>query len=201
MYLSVERSNAVDFRGTDLRPVEALIVEAMKRLQVPGAAVGILHEGKEYVASFGVTSVDNPLSVTAETLFQVGSITKTIVSTAVLCLAERGKLDLETPICTYLPDLRLADENLTQRVTLRHLLTHTGGGIADCFEDTGNGDDALAKVVAKMDELPQETPPGEIYSYSNSGFTLIGRVIKVAFQGRIRQAVHRDRPGTLHSVA
>ena len=177
--LSSGRSNAITVRVTGWHPVETLITEAMERLQVPGVAIGILDEGREYLAGFGVTSVDNPLPVTTATLFQVGSITKTVVGTAVLRLAEMGKLDLETPIRIYLPDLRLADENLAQQVTLRHLLTHTGGGIADSFEDIGEGDDALAQAVTKMDELLSETPLGEVYSYSNSGFTLIGRVIEV----------------------
>lgn len=187
--LSSERSNAIKGRDTDWHPVETLIAEAMERLQVPGVAIGIFHKGREYLAGFGVTSVDNPLPVTTETLFQVGSITKTVVGTAVLRFAEMGKLDLKIPIRTYLPDLRLADENLAQRVTLRHLLTHTGGGMADCFEDMGEGDDALAKAVAKMDQLRLETPLGEVYSYSNSAFTLIGRVIEAVTEMTFERAL------------
>src|SRR5690242_13267635 len=95
----------------------------MERLHVPGVAVGILFEGREYVGGLGVTNVDHPLPVDADTLFQIGSTTKTMTATAAMRLVEQGKLDLETPIREYLPDLRMRDEEVTERVTLRHLFT------------------------------------------------------------------------------
>jgi CubicO group peptidase (beta-lactamase class C family) len=104
------------------------VVNGMNRLPVPGAAVGILHEEKECVAGFGVTSMEHPLPVTADTLFQIGSNTKTYTATAIMRLVERGKLSLDTPLRHYLPDLQLSDKEVAARVTMRHLLTHTGGG-------------------------------------------------------------------------
>lgn len=155
------------------------VLDQMDRLSIPGAVLGILHEDRESVAAFGVTSLDHPLPVTEDTLFQIGSITKTYVATAVMRLVEMGKLDLDQPIRTYLPDLKLADEAVAARVTMRHLLTHTGGWVGDYFDDLGLGEDALARMVAKMADLPQLTPLGEVWSYNNSGFYLAGRVIEV----------------------
>jgi CubicO group peptidase (beta-lactamase class C family) len=155
------------------------ILESMEPLHVPGAAVGILHEGKEFVAGFGVTNLEHPLDVTADTLFQIGSITKTFIGTAVMRLVETGKLDLDLPVRTYLPDLRLADEEVAAKVTMRHLLTHTGGWFGDYFDDLGPGDDALAKMVRELAGLPQQTPLGEVWAYNNAGFYIAGRVIEV----------------------
>jgi CubicO group peptidase (beta-lactamase class C family) len=152
---------------------------AMERLHVPGAAVGITHEGEEEVAGLGVTNVVHPLPVDDETLFQIGSITKTFTGTAVMRLVEAGSLDLDEPVRTYLPELRLADEEVAQRVTTRHLLTHTGGWEGDYFDDLGAGDDALARMVAAVAELPQVTPLSEIWSYNNAGFYIAGRVVEV----------------------
>ena len=104
-----------------------LIKQEMARLHVPGVAVGVYAAGQEFLAGFGVTSVDHPLPVDADTLFQIGSTTKTLTATAVMRLVEAGKLDLEAPIRTYLPDLRLRSEETAAHVTLRHLFTHTGG--------------------------------------------------------------------------
>src|SRR5262245_52853995 len=115
-----------------------------EELSVPGAAVGVLHDGVERHEGFGVTSVENTLDVTPDTRFQIGSISKTFTGTVVLYLVAEGLLDLDRPVREYLPDLALADADATQRVTLRHLLTHTAGWIGDFFEDTGGGDDALA---------------------------------------------------------
>jgi CubicO group peptidase (beta-lactamase class C family) len=141
--------------------------------------VGLYDGEDEYVASFGVTSVENPLEVTSDTLFQIGSTTKTLTGTAIMALVERGMLDLDEPVRTYLPNLRLSDEEVASRVTSRHLLTHVGGWVGDVFEDTGGGDDALEKVVERLADAPQLTPLGEVYSYNNSAFYLAGRVVEV----------------------
>ncbi len=147
---------------------------------VPGVAVGLIADGEEWLSGFGVTNVEHPLPVDADTLFQIGSITKTVTATAIMRLVEQGTLALDVPVRTYLPDLRLRDEDVAARVTLRHLLTHTGGWFGDFFEDTGANDDALARYVAKLDSLEQLTPLGALWSYSNSGFALAARVLEVA---------------------
>jgi CubicO group peptidase (beta-lactamase class C family) len=152
---------------------------AMEETATPGVAVGLLSDGEEHVAGFGVTSLENPLDVTPDTLFQIGSITKTFTGTAAMCLVERGELDLDAPVRTYVPGLRLSDEQVAASVTMRHLLTHTGGWIGDYFDDFGNGDDALARMCDSLSTLPQLTPLGEVWSYNNSGFYLAGRVIEV----------------------
>src|SRR5947208_280643 len=152
---------------------------AMEETQTPGVAVGLLHKGEEHVAGFGVTSLENPLEVTPGTLFQIGSITKKFTGTAAMRLVEQGSLDLDAPLRTYLPDLKLSDEDVAARVTMRHLLTYTGGWIGDHFEDFGAGDDALARMCESMSTLPQLTPLGDVWSYSNSGFYLAGRVLEV----------------------
>jgi CubicO group peptidase (beta-lactamase class C family) len=152
----------------------------MRRLHVPGVAVGILHDAQQHTAGFGVTNVDYPTPVLPETLFQIGSITKTVTATVVMRLVEAGTLDLDTPIRTYLPDLTLADAAIAERVTLRHLLTHTAGWEGDgvLTLNTGRGDDALARLVARLSESAQLTPLGELWSYNNAGFVLAGRVVE-----------------------
>ena len=85
-------------------------------------------------------------------------------------LVESGVLDLDAPIRNYLPDFRMRDADVTARVTMRHLMTHTGGWEGDYFLDTGDGDDALERYVAAMAELPQLTPLGTQWSYNNAAF-------------------------------
>jgi CubicO group peptidase (beta-lactamase class C family) len=153
--------------------------DSMDELSVPGVAVGVLFDGNEEVAGLGVTSVDNPLEVTPDTLFQIGSIGKTFVATAIMRLVEQGSLELDEPARSYLPDFRLADEDTASRVTVRQLLTHTGGWLGDYFDDFGAGDDALARMVDGLSTLPQLTPLGAHWSYNNSAFYVAGRIIEV----------------------
>lgn len=151
----------------------------MKRLSIPGVSVGIWHKGREYSAGFGVTSIENPLPVTPDTLFQIGSISKTFTGTMLMQLAEQGKIDLDAPVRKYIKDFKLRDENVAKQVTVRHLLTHTGGWVGDYFNDFGNGDDALAKMVKDIAKLPQIQPLGKIWSYNNTGFNIASRIIEV----------------------
>jgi len=156
---------------------------------VPGVAVGVLDEGVERHEGYGVTSIDNPLEVTPDTRFQVGSITKTFTGTAICELAARGELDLDRPVREYVPGLALADPDATERVTLRHLLSHTGGWFGDYFDDTGWGDDAAAVYVERMRDLPQQTPVGELWAYNNAGFALAGRAVELVTGKRFEDAV------------
>jgi CubicO group peptidase (beta-lactamase class C family) len=158
-------------------------------LGVPGVAVGVLDGDEEHHEGFGVTSIDNPLPVTPSTRFQTGSITKTFTGTAAMLLVDQGLLDLDRPVREYVPELSLADPATSSTVTLRHLLSHTGGWVGDFFDDTGWGDDAAARYVAGMGALPQLTPLGELWSYNNAGFVLAGHVIERVTGSRYEDVV------------
>jgi CubicO group peptidase (beta-lactamase class C family) len=163
-------------------------VSEMKRLDVPGVAIGIWHTGKEYAEGFGITSVEHPLPVTANTLFQTGSISKTFTGTMIMKLVEDGKVDLETPVKKYIQDFNVQDKDVTERVTVRHLLTHMGGWVGDYFNDFGNGEDALDKMVKDIARLPQVQPLGTIWSYNNTGFNVASRIIEIITKKPYEQA-------------
>jgi dipeptidyl aminopeptidase/acylaminoacyl peptidase len=155
------------------------LAELIDRFGVPGAVLGVDRDGERVMVAAGVTNVDTGVPVTPETLFQIGSVTKTLTATAVLRLVDDGRLDLDKPVVTYLPELTLADPAVTQQLTLRHLLTHTSGIDGDIFTDTGRGDDCLARYVAGLAEAPLVQPLGAGFSYSNAGYAIVGRGIEV----------------------
>lgn len=164
------------------------IVSEMKRLEVPGVAIGIWHAGREYAEGFGVTNLEHPLPVTADTLFQTGSISKTFTGTMLMQLAEQKKVNLDAPVKKYLKDFKLHDKEITEKVTVRHLLTHMGGWVGDYFNDFGNGDDALEKMVKDIAKLPQIQPMGTIWSYNNTGFNVASRIIEIVTKKSYEQA-------------
>lgn len=151
-----------------------------RKMAVPGAAIGILTGNRRFARGLGVTNIAEPRPVTASTLFQIGSITKTISAALALRLCDQGRLALDTPVKAWLPKLRLKDSSVARRLTLRHLLTHTGGWAGDYFDDTGRGEDALSLMCSRLRFLPQQTPLGTTWSYNNAGFYLVGRLIEAA---------------------
>ncbi len=183
-----DRSNEAKFQD-----LIALTKETMESARVPGVAVGLLAGGEEYVAGLGVTSLTNPLPVTPETLFQIGSTTKTFTATLIMQLVEEGKLALDDQVRQHLPGFKVADESAAAGVTLRHLLTHTAGWVGDFFPDTGWGDDAREKYIPLMGDLPQKTPLGAFYCYNNAALVVAGRIVEVVtgqvYEDAIRQRI------------
>ena len=173
----------------NFKTISNRIQKEMKRLHVPGVSIGIYHQGKEWTAGFGVTNLEHPLPVIPDTLFQTGSISKTFTGTLLMMLAEQGKIDLDAPVRKYIKDFKLSDESVAKKATIRHLLTHTGGWVGDYFNDFGNGDDALDKMVKDIAKLPQVQPLGKIWSYNNAGFNIASRVIEVVTKKPYEQAL------------
>jgi CubicO group peptidase (beta-lactamase class C family) len=169
------------------------IREQMARWTVPGVVVGVLQDGARETGAFGVTSLETGYPVRPDTLFLIGSIGKVYTATLVMALVDEGKLDLDAPVVTYLPDLRLADERARDTITLRQLLSHQSGIFGDYYHDFGMGDDALARCVASFSTLRQLAAPGELWAYCSSGFMLAGRVVEVvtgqSFEAAMRQRV------------
>ncbi len=147
--------------------------------QVPGAAVAVSVGGDVMDCAAGVLSKATGVEATPDSVFQVGSITKLWTSTLVMQLADEGRLDIDAPVRRYLPEFRLADESAAAAITVRQLLCHTAGFEGDIFTDTGTGDDCVARYVATLGTVAQLFAPGEMFSYNNAGFCVLGRVVEV----------------------
>ncbi|WP_377272053.1 serine hydrolase domain-containing protein [Peterkaempfera sp. SMS 1(5)a] len=145
---------------------------------IPGAAVGLWVDGREVFACHGVTSVDHPLPVDQDTLYVLGSVTKTCTATALMRLVAEGRVELDAPVRRYVPEFALPDEQAAAQITVLNLLNHTAGLDWRMILDTGEGDDALAGYVAGMAGLEQIAPVGARASYSQVGYNLAGRILE-----------------------
>jgi len=159
--------------------LEDTFVDLVAAHEVPGATLAVLAEGRLVTATGGVTSLRTDVEVDADTVFQIGSITKIWTTTLVMQLVDDGLLDLDEPLLDHLPELVIGDMDAAKVLTTRHLLTHTAGFEGDIFTDTGRGDDALERYVATLAELPQLFAPGETFSYNNTAFVVLGRLVEV----------------------
>ncbi len=161
------------------RELDDRIAAGMKRYHVPGVAVGVWWQGREHLRGFGITNVDYPVPVDADTLFRIGSTTKTFTATAMMRLVEQRGVKLEAPVRAYLPEFALSDETVGNKVTVRQLMNHSAGWLGDDYGDFGRGDDASARYVAAMKRLPQLTPLGQVFAYNNAAFVVAGRMIEL----------------------
>ncbi|GAA4708044.1 serine hydrolase domain-containing protein [Nocardioides conyzicola] len=168
---------------SNLDELQAWIDERMPALLekygVPAAAWGVLADGAVFDGAAGVLNKATGVEATPDSVFQIGSITKLWTSTLVLQLVDEGKVDLDVPVRTYLPDFRIGDEASAAVITTRQLLTHTAGFEGDIFTDTGVGDDCVEKYLGVLTEVPQLFPVGERFSYNNAGYCVLGRLVEV----------------------
>src|SRR3954453_10727371 len=168
---------------SNLSDVKAWLDEQLPLLldkyDVPGAAWGVLHGGEVVDGASGLLSKTTQVEATPDSLFQIGSITKLWTSTMVMQLVDEGKVDLDATVRTYLPEFRIGDESAAEVITIRMLLNHTSGFEGDIFTDTGVGDDCVEKYLGVLHEVPQLFPPGELFSYNNAGYCVLGRLVEV----------------------
>jgi len=145
---------------------------------VPAAAVAVVIDGDIVDHAVGVLSTATAVEATTESVFQIGSITKVWTATLVMQLVDEGLIELDEPIRTYLSEFRLGDEAATGSITVRQLLTHQAGFEGDIFTDTGRGDDAIEKFVTLLADMPQTFPPGQMFSYNNAGYIVLGLLVE-----------------------
>lgn len=160
-----------------LDALDSAVLEELQSTDTPGAAVVVVDgEHVVYARGFGVANVETGSPVTPDTVFQIGSMTKSFTAAAVVALAEEGKLDLQAPVGTYVPGLspRLA------RVTTHQLLTHTAGILDEPDEYGLHDESALGAYVRSWGDAYCLFAPGEVFSYSNSGMALAGLVLEEA---------------------
>jgi CubicO group peptidase (beta-lactamase class C family) len=160
-----------------LEPIHQHVREMMAVKDVPGVAVGLLIEGQPYAGGWGVTNLDYPRPVDSSTVFQIGSATKPFTGAALARLVDQGKLELDAPVRRYLSDFRVGDEEASERITVKHLVTHISGFWGEEIPDGGRGDDALSRMAPQLSDRPQVTPPGQFFGYNNAAVALAGDVL------------------------
>ena len=162
------------------------LADRMNELKVPGVSIAVIHQGTiEWARGFGVRSVGGP-PVTADTMFQAGSISKPLAAMAALRLVQQGKLSLDTDINTYLISWKLPSDPVAagKPITLRELLTHTAGTTVHGFPGYANNEPVPTLVQVLNGEKPANTPairseaaPGVNWKYSGGGFTIMQQVL------------------------
>jgi CubicO group peptidase (beta-lactamase class C family) len=178
------------------------LAERMASLNVPGVSIAVMRNGKlEWAKGYGVARADGT-KVNTDTLFQAASISKPIAALAAVRLVEQGKLSLDADINGYLTSWKLpaSDAAKGKAVTLRHLLTHTGGMPAQGYSPGYAAGVAVPNLVQVLKGGPPvntpairiEAEPGAEWSYASAGYTLM--------QQAAMDVSHKAFPALLHDM-
>ena len=162
------------------------LAERMKELHVPGVSIAVIHEGKiEWARGFGVRDEAGD-AVDAQTLFQAASISKPVFSMGVVHLVQEGKMALDSDVNTYLTNWKLPSSDVAagRPVTVRELLTHTGGITVHGFPGYASTEPVPALVQVLNGEKPANTAPirieaapGSKWQYSGGGITIVQQAV------------------------
>ncbi|HVS92466.1 MAG TPA: serine hydrolase domain-containing protein [Mucilaginibacter sp.] len=156
----------------------------------PGYAIGVVrNDSLIYAKGYGMANLEYGVPITPETIFHMASVSKQFTAFSIILLARQGKLNLDDDIRKYLPWF----PDLKQKITVRNLLTHTSGirdqwqllAIAGTRLDDVITQDQIVKVLSKQQAL--NFKPGDEWSYSNSGFTMLAEIVKSVTGKTLRQ--------------
>jgi len=171
--------------------VDAFAREQMQTWHIPGVSIGVVRDGKVLLAKgYGFANIELGASATADTVYEILSVTKQFTAAAILVLVEEGKTGLDDTVAKYLPDSPTSWKD----VTVRHLLTHTSGimdftDIPPFFEQLrlDATPDELLKAVKKR---PLQFSPGTQWRYSNSNYYLLGQIIEKLSAKKYEEFLH-----------
>jgi CubicO group peptidase (beta-lactamase class C family) len=171
----------------EIKKFDAFYQQSVKDWNVVGSSFMLIHDNRVLDKQvYGTAHVENKTPVDDNTIYHWASITKTFTGIAIMQLRDRGKLSLDDPIVKYVPEIAQVHNPFgkTEEITIRHLLSHTGGFRAGTFPWGGDKDwhpgapTEWAQVAAMLPYTQVEFKPGSRYSYSNPGIVFLGRVIE-----------------------
>lgn len=169
-------------------PLQTTLARLRKEHGICGVSLAILKDGVVHAAASGWANAPERIEATPDTLFQIGSISKTFTATLAMQLVDDGLLDLGAPVRQYLPDFVTADQE-SAKLTVRELIIHTSGMDGDFLPpDTETGGTAEG-YVRGMGKLGQLHLPGEYMAYCNSGYMVLQRIIEVLRKSSWNQLV------------
>lgn len=168
-------------KKADVLPFTESFKKELNDNKVKGATYAVFSvDSVIFINSFGFTDAENQTSVDANTLFNIGSVTKVFTAIAIMQLHEQGKLDIDKPVSDYIPDFAIKQRfPESAPVTIRSVLTHHAGLPGDYSKDKFAENPADFHIILQyLNTQSTCFPVNKIHSYSNLGYTLLGIVVE-----------------------
>src|SRR5688572_23674945 len=177
--------------------VDDYILASIQAARIPGLALGVVQDDHvTYLRGYGIAGPDGR-PVTPQTPFILGSTSKSFTALAVMQLAEAGKIDLDSPVTTYLPWFRTDNAAWSAQITVRHLLYQTSGlrtyegrrGLRDHDQSSK----ALENGVRELSGAPLTQPAGQRFEYSNDNYNALGLIVQtvsgISYEDYVRSSI------------
>jgi len=163
----------------DVKQLRDQVSDLLSEYRIPSAAIGVFHNEEIIDFAVGVKNLSTKEPATTNTIYQCGFMTKTWTALTIMQFVDEGKVALDEPVRTYLPDFKVADPEVSAKVTSRHLLNHTNG-IEEDYGDPGEDTDVYERMVNNIDSAPQVHPLAYTHSYSAAlGYGILARIMEV----------------------
>jgi CubicO group peptidase (beta-lactamase class C family) len=181
------------FHRDKLAAMDTSIEIAIANHQCPGGVLWLEHDGVAYHKAYGHRAlVPRAEPMTEDTIFDMASLTKVMATTpAIMLLIERGQVQLDAPVCAYIPEFKGQGR---ERITIRELLTHTSGLPPDLETNEWHG---YTTAIKKACSIKLESPPGTAFKYSDINFILLGEIVRRVAKMPLQDFVQREIYGPL----
>ncbi len=147
----------------------------------PGAAIAVVYRGSiVLLKGYGVKEAGKNEKIDAHTVFRLGSVSKGFASVLSGLLVNEGYFNWDDPMITYMPDFSIQDTSFIDRLTIRHILSHTSGFPVHAYTDLLDAGVPYEKIKESLSEISIYYPPGKVYAYQNVIYSMIGDVMKQA---------------------
>ena len=199
-HFSDQRTKEID------RIIEARLVET----RIPGAAVVLVEDGRVvHARGFGLADVETETPVSSNTIFAIGSVSKSFVANALLQLERDGRISLDDPVVSHLPAFRSVTKKKSDTISIRQLIQHTSG--FSMFDGNrhqtsrSRSEGTLAKVAAQTKRYRLNRPVGHSFEYSNANYEVLGNLLarvegssfEAIIENRIFKPLNMNRSGIL----
>ncbi len=175
--------DAKTHKQADVATIDSLVTSYMLTNKMVGVSIGIVKDGKIYLTKgYGTTEVGKAKPVDSLTNFLTCSVTKLFTATAIMQLAQHGKVDIQQKLTFYLPDFKMKDERYRD-ITIEHMLTHTSGLYWDMeLKHSPNDSTALRELVYSLHDKVLDFAPGTQFdatkTYSNAAYDILGYLVQ-----------------------
>ncbi len=191
--ISIKAQNSINYSELN-KECEDFIIKSMESNNIVGVSAAIIiNDTVIWKNGFGYADIEEKVPMTVNTIVNIASVTKTFTALSVMQLQEKGLLEINQPLIKYLPQFnpKIREEDLEQ-LTIKSVLTHSSGIQTDILKNSDSGSGKYTDVLGFINDTYLLSPPGLVESYSNSGYNILGHLIKEVSRQDYSEYIHKN---------